>query len=156
MGARERAEGDGPAGELAHLADGLLRLARLVERALGVRLQELAGLGQLEALARADEQRDAQLGLQPAHLLGQARLRHMQGFRGRGERSVARCGKEIRELLQGQGFTYRRRSQSSLKQCRTSADTRSMLIIALIAALGVGVAFAAEDRPGFDERSPLS
>jgi hypothetical protein len=31
-----------------------------------------------------------------------------------------------------------------------------MLIIALIAALGVGVAFAAEDRPGFDERTPLS
>jgi hypothetical protein len=31
-----------------------------------------------------------------------------------------------------------------------------MLIIALIAALGVGVAFAAEDRPGFDERSRLS
>jgi hypothetical protein len=31
-----------------------------------------------------------------------------------------------------------------------------MLIIALIAALGVGVAFAAEDRPGFDERSPLN
>jgi hypothetical protein len=31
-----------------------------------------------------------------------------------------------------------------------------MLIIALIAALGVGVAFAAEDRPGFDERSPLT
>jgi hypothetical protein len=31
-----------------------------------------------------------------------------------------------------------------------------MLIIALIAALGVGIAFAAEDRPGFDERSPLS
>jgi hypothetical protein len=31
-----------------------------------------------------------------------------------------------------------------------------MLIIALIAALGVGVAFAAEDRPGFDERRPLS
>jgi hypothetical protein len=31
-----------------------------------------------------------------------------------------------------------------------------MLIIALIAALGVGIAFAAEDRPGFDERSPLT
>jgi hypothetical protein len=31
-----------------------------------------------------------------------------------------------------------------------------MFIIALIAALGVGIAFAAEDRPGFDERSPLS
>ena len=108
MGARERAEGDGAAGELAHLAHRLLRLAGLVQRALGVRLQELPGLGQLEPFARADEQRDAQLGLQPAHLLGQARLRHMQGFRGRRERSVARRGEEIGELLQGQGFTYRR------------------------------------------------
>jgi len=31
-----------------------------------------------------------------------------------------------------------------------------MIVIALIAAFGVGVAFAAEDRPGFGERTPLS
>jgi hypothetical protein len=31
-----------------------------------------------------------------------------------------------------------------------------MIALALIAAFGVGVAFAAEDRPGFDERAPLS
>jgi hypothetical protein len=31
-----------------------------------------------------------------------------------------------------------------------------MIVIALIAALGAGIAFAAEDRPGFDERSPLT
>jgi hypothetical protein len=36
------------------------------------------------------------------------------------------------------------------------ADNRSMVILALIVAFGVGVAFAAEDRPGFDERSPLA
>jgi hypothetical protein len=58
--------------------------------------------------------------------------------------------------LQRQGCAYRPRSQPSLKQCRTSADTRDMLIIALIAALGVGIAFAAEDRPGFDEHAPLN
>jgi len=31
-----------------------------------------------------------------------------------------------------------------------------MIAIALIAALGVGSWFAAEDRPGFSEHSPLS
>jgi hypothetical protein len=31
-----------------------------------------------------------------------------------------------------------------------------MFAIAFLIALGVGVAFAAEDRPGFNERSPLS
>jgi hypothetical protein len=31
-----------------------------------------------------------------------------------------------------------------------------MITIALIAALGVGAAFAAEDRPGFSERDRLS
>jgi hypothetical protein len=31
-----------------------------------------------------------------------------------------------------------------------------MIAIALIAAVAVGTAFAAEDRPGFAERSPLS
>jgi hypothetical protein len=31
-----------------------------------------------------------------------------------------------------------------------------MFVIAFLAALGIGVAFAAEDRPGFNERSPLS
>jgi len=31
-----------------------------------------------------------------------------------------------------------------------------MIVIALIVAFGVGAAFAAENRPGFDERSPLN
>jgi hypothetical protein len=31
-----------------------------------------------------------------------------------------------------------------------------MIALAFIAALGIGVLFGAEDRPGFDERSPLS
>jgi hypothetical protein len=29
-------------------------------------------------------------------------------------------------------------------------------LILIVIALGVGVAFAAEDRPGFNERSPLT
>ena len=43
-----------------------------------------------------------------------------------------------------------------MKQCGTSADTKSMIAIALIVAFGVGTLFAAENRPGFDERTPLS
>jgi hypothetical protein len=43
-----------------------------------------------------------------------------------------------------------------MKQCGTSADNTSMIALALIAAFGVGTLFAAEDRPGFDERTPLS
>jgi hypothetical protein len=31
-----------------------------------------------------------------------------------------------------------------------------MIVLALIIALGVGIAFAAEDRPGFSERPPLA
>jgi hypothetical protein len=31
-----------------------------------------------------------------------------------------------------------------------------MIALALIIALGVGTLFAAEDRPGFNERSPLA
>jgi len=31
-----------------------------------------------------------------------------------------------------------------------------MIVIALIAAFGVGALFAAENRPGFDERAPLN
>ena len=100
VGAGERAERDRPAGHLAHLADGLLAssASASVRSAWGSRRRP--GLGQLEPAAGADEQRDAELGLQPAHLLGQARLRHQQRLRGRGERPVARRGEEIRELLQ--------------------------------------------------------
>jgi hypothetical protein len=43
-----------------------------------------------------------------------------------------------------------------MKQYSTIADSRSMIALALIAAFGVGMLFAAEDRPGFGERNPLS
>jgi hypothetical protein len=64
-------------------------------------------------------------------------------------------GKEVRELLQGQGCAYRSYSQSSLKQSATKADSKSMFALAFLAALGVGIAFGAEDRPGFSERTRL-
>ena len=43
-----------------------------------------------------------------------------------------------------------------MKQCGTRVDSKSMIAIALIVAFGVGTFFAAEDRPGFGERTPLS
>jgi hypothetical protein len=46
-----------------------------------------------------------------------------------------------------------------MKQCRTWSDNEGMTIllaIALLAAAAIGVVFGAEDRPGFDERKPLS
>ena len=56
-------------------------------------------LGQLEAAADAREQRHAELGLEPADLLGQARLGHEQRLRGGGEGPVLGGGEEVRELL---------------------------------------------------------
>ena len=82
MGAAEEAEADGAAGQVAHFADRLDRLLGLAEGPLGVGAQQAAGLGQLDPAAGAGEQRDAELGLQPADLLRQARLGHMQGIRG--------------------------------------------------------------------------
>ena len=99
--AEERAEGDGAAAS-GRAPRGPTRSAScgLGQRALGVRPQQPAGLGQLEPAAGADEQRDAELGLEPADLLGQARLGHQQRVRGRRERPVVGRGEEIGELLQ--------------------------------------------------------
>jgi hypothetical protein len=36
------------------------------------------------------------------------------------------------------------------------SDSKGMIALAFAIALAVGTAFAAEDRPGFNERSPLS
>jgi hypothetical protein len=46
-----------------------------------------------------------------------------------------------------------------MKQCRTWSDTEVMTIFFAIAvplALAFGVLFGPEDRPGFNERKPLS
>ena len=102
VGAAERAEGDGPAREVAHLAHRLGGLARGGQRALGVRAQQPARLGQLEPPAGAREQRHAELGLEPADLLRQARLGHVQRLGGGGERAVLDRGEEVRELLESQ------------------------------------------------------
>jgi hypothetical protein len=46
-----------------------------------------------------------------------------------------------------------------MKQCRTWADNEGMITFAAIAlpiAAVIGLKFGSEDRPGFDERRPLS
>ena len=99
----ERAERRGAALELAHLADRVARLLGRRQRALGLGAEEPAGLGELEP-AGADEQRRAQLGLEPADLLGQARLGHVQGCGGRRERAMVGRGEEVLELLECHRF----------------------------------------------------
>jgi hypothetical protein len=69
-----------------------------------VRLEEAARLGQLEAAAAAYEQRRAKLRLEPADLLGQARLGHVQGFGSGGEGPVLDRGEEVFELLECHRF----------------------------------------------------
>ena len=100
MRGAERAEGDGAALQGADLADGLRGLLGRAERPLGLGLQHPARLGQHEPPARAREERDAELGLQPADLVGEARLRHQQRLGGGRERSVLGGGEEVAELLQ--------------------------------------------------------
>ena len=105
--AAERAERDRAARQVAHLADRLGGLLRGRHGALGVRAQQPARLGQLEPAAGAREQRHAELGLEPADLLGQARLGHEQRLRGGRERAVLDGGQEVGELLERHiGITF--------------------------------------------------
>ena len=134
-----------------------IAVLRLGQRALRVGLEEPAGLGQLDAAAGADEQRDAELGLEPADLLREARLGDQERVGGGAERPVFGRREEVGELLKCHiGVSYRPCSQSSLKQFRTSVVNRDMIAFALIVAAAVGSFFAAEDRPGFSEKAPLT
>jgi hypothetical protein len=62
--------------------------------------QQPPGLGQRQPAPGAGEQRDAELGLEPADLLGEARLGQVQLFRGGGERAPLDSRQEVRELLE--------------------------------------------------------
>jgi hypothetical protein len=99
VGAAERAERDGAAGDVADLAHGLLRRLRGGQGALGLGQQQPPRLGELQPPPRAREQRHAELRLEPADLLGHARLGHVQRLRGGAERAVLRRSQEIGQLL---------------------------------------------------------
>jgi hypothetical protein len=57
------------------------------------------------------------------------------------------------------GVTFRCCSQSSIQRWLRRSDNQSMITLAAIAlplAVALGVKFGPEDRPGFNERRPLS
>jgi hypothetical protein len=56
------------------------------------------------------------------------------------------------------GISFRCSSQSSIQQWVTEVEDRSMFIALVILTLGVAGAlkFGNDDRPGFNERRPLS
>ena len=99
-------EGGGAAAQLAHGDDGLARRLDRVQDALGVRAQLPPRLRRLQAAADAREERDAELGLQRAHLLADRRLREMQRFCSSAERPAIERGEEVFELLQVQGIAF--------------------------------------------------
>jgi hypothetical protein len=102
--AAERAEAHGAALERPDLLDRLGGLLGGRERPLGVRSQHPPGLGEREPPSGAREERDAQLGLEPANLVGEARLRHQQRLGRGGEGALVRGGEEVPELLQRHRF----------------------------------------------------
>jgi hypothetical protein len=98
-GGPPRPEGGRAAAQLAHGDDGVARRLGRVQRPLGVRAQRVPGLGRLQPASDALEEPDAELGLEPAHLLGQRRLREMELLGGRRERAAPEGREEVLELL---------------------------------------------------------
>ena len=90
-----RAEGGGAAAQLAHGDDRLARRLGRVERALGVRAQRVR---RPRSATRPRPTRwksaHAELGLQPAHLLGQRRLGQVQLLRRGGEGAEAQAARK--------------------------------------------------------------
>ena len=72
----------------------------LGERAPRPRQDELARLGHLDATGGAAQQLDAQLALEPAHLLRERRLCDVEVQRGLGERAAAGDGVQVAQLAE--------------------------------------------------------
>ena len=99
----ERAEGRDAALQLALLDDRLAPLGDGAERGLGVRAQGARGVGRADPAPDAGEERDAELGLQPADLLRERRLGEQQPLGGGAERAFVQGGEEVLQLLQRHG-----------------------------------------------------
>ena len=96
---------------------------------------------------------DAELGLQPADLLGQARLGHVQGLRGRRERAVVGRGEEVGRAVAVSRLYLSTRSQSSLQQWRTKSDNGRMItLIAITGGLIGGRRTRQQVRGGYPPR----
>ena len=100
VGGAEGSQRGGAAEQSAGAADDVSGLAGRRERAFGLGAQQPPGVGELEASSRADEQRDAELGLEVGDLLGDARARQVERVGGGGERAMLGRCEEVRELLE--------------------------------------------------------
>jgi len=102
MQCRRRGEADGQFSELP--ACGLARPCRgAADRAqyrIGFVQQRLAGDRQLHAAGAANEQRDAEFGLQRADLLAERRLLHVEPPRRTGDVPLLGDGDEVAEMTQ--------------------------------------------------------
>ena len=131
-----------PPTSVAHLAHGLQRLLRLGQHPLRVRPEQPPGVGQLDARARrgrtaARRARPRAGGSAPT---GSAAPSAARAAAAENDPVLGRR-EEVFELLQRHRLSLSTSSQSSLKQCGTSVDTRCMIAIALIAAVAVGTVF---------------
>ena len=100
MRSRERPERDRSGHDRTRLADRLLGVARRRYRSLRAGDQQTPGVGEDEPAVRAHEQRDAKPVLEPAQLLGQARLRNEARLRRARHRAALDGRQEVAQLLQ--------------------------------------------------------
>jgi len=84
------ADADRPAQQPGQLLELVVEIVHLRQHPVRVRQHEPALLGHLDRTASAAEDLDAELGLEPADLLGDRGLGEVQLFRCVGERAVAR------------------------------------------------------------------
>jgi hypothetical protein len=150
-GGAPRAERRRAAAQPAHLGDRVAGGLHLLQDALGVVAERPAGFRGHEAAPAALEERDAELCLQAADLLGERGLREVQLLRGGRERPVLDGGQEVLELLDRHIVrTLRRRSQHRLLLGRTKYDNACMVTLALaiagFAAFEVAAASSAPTR----------
>jgi hypothetical protein len=124
-----------------------------VQCSLRVRTQLVRGVGGDEPAAGAPEERDAELGLELPHLLGERRLREAQPLGGLTERPRLHRRDEVLELLQGQGKTLGCSRTSRLPHWeRTFYHVVMLSLLTLIAILSAVGALAV--RYGVDSRRP--
>jgi hypothetical protein len=93
-------ERDDALAQLALGGDGLARRGDRREDRLGVRAQRPPGLRRDDPAADPLEEPHAELGLEPADLLGDARLREQQLVGRSAERAEPQRGQEVLELLE--------------------------------------------------------
>ena len=89
-----------PTGSPRCCAHVFAHLRHLLQQVVAMVEQALAGLGQGDAAAVAQQQRLAQVGLERPHLPAERRLRHVERARGLAEAAEFRDADEVFELAQ--------------------------------------------------------